>query len=143
MQKFSVFLDFLSETVEIIIAKSSLLSLSLKNLSLSLSKNPQTLSLCPRGSEHKQKKKKMGTLCGLTVTTILLFFLLFVSLSHSFYLPGVAPHDFQSMFPYNPNPLLKICALFHSFTSHCLLSCVVLFLGFPYFPCFCCIVTVV
>ena len=47
------------------------------------------------------------------------------------------------MFPYNPNPLLKICALFHSFTSHCLLSCVVLFLGFPYFPCFCCIVTIV
>ena len=97
MRKFSVFLDFLSETVEIIIAKSSLLSLSLKNLSLSLSKNPQTLSLCPRGSEHKQKKKKMGTLCGLTVTTILLFFLLFVSLSHSFYLPGVAPRDFQTV----------------------------------------------
>ena len=54
-------------------------------------------------------------------STILLFFLLFVFLSHSFYLPGVAPRDFQSMFPYNPNPLLKIRALFHSFTSHCLL----------------------
>ena len=39
----------------------------------------------------------MGTLCGLTVTTILLFFLLFVSLSHSFYLPGVAPRDFQTV----------------------------------------------
>ena len=99
MRKFSVFLDFLSETVEIIIAKSRIqspLSLSKKPLSLSL-KNPQTLSLCPRGSEHKQKKKKMGTLCGLTVTTILLFFLLFVSLSHSFYLPGVAPRDFQTV----------------------------------------------
>ena len=98
MRKFSVFLDFLSETVEIIIAKSRIRSpLSLSKKPLSLSKNPQTLSLCPRGSEHKQKKKKMGTLCGLTVTTILLFFLLFVSLSHSFYLPGVAPRDFQTV----------------------------------------------
>ena len=46
------------------------------------------------------------------------------------------------MFPYNPNPLLKICALFHSFTSHCLLSCVVLFWGFFIFCVFCCIVWV-
>ena len=63
-------------------------------------------------------------------STILLFFLLFGSLSHSFYLPGIAPRDFQSMFPYNPNPLLKICALFHSFTSHCLLSSIVFLWGF-------------
>ena len=102
MRKFYVFLDFLSETVQVIIAKSGLLSLSLSKKPqtpspLSLSKKPQTPSLSPRGSEHKQKKKKMGTLCGLTVTTVLLFFLLFVSLSHSFYLPGVAPRDFQTV----------------------------------------------
>jgi hypothetical protein len=76
----------------------------------------------------------MGALYGRTTTTTLLLVLLVVSSAHSFYLPGVAPRDFQTVrLPH----LLKLSSVYFIdpaliLTLHTLL----LIYGFLYSLCF-------
>nr|XP_025617990.2 transmembrane 9 superfamily member 7 [Arachis hypogaea] len=70
--------------------------------SLSLS-HPQTHSTCetphtrPKQTrEHRKKEKKMMGVSSATVFVASVFLLLTFSSVHSFYLPGVAPRDFQT-----------------------------------------------
>ncbi|XP_052110111.1 transmembrane 9 superfamily member 7 [Arachis duranensis] len=79
---------------------SHLQFLSLSLLSLS---HPQTHSTCetphtrPKQTrEHRKKEKKMMGVSSATVFVASVFLLLTFSSVHSFYLPGVAPRDFQT-----------------------------------------------